>query len=205
MEILIEITKDNNTSKLNIKGASKESENAIINGFFNIVRLAKVPQIKPEPTINTLVDAKKVAERVVEQMDKQLNNIVEQKGDKNTNDTPDIERQIQRPRQLPLLGSEHRTTAKVGEVATIVVSDQQQEHWITGIKVDEDGTKRYRCHYWCPCGGKGKRYIPLETKTITCRDCEKELQVETATPEIGDDGVPGRDDFGNYYIARIAI
>jgi len=30
-------------------------------------------------------------------------------------------------------------------------------------------------------------------------------QVETATPEIGDDGVPGRDDFGNYYIARIAI
>lgn len=184
MEVLIEITKANDVSKLNMRGMFQESERVIINGFFSIVG-ATVPFTERK----TSVDKEKLEQRTV-QIDTN-----------NNNEPPKFER----PRRLPLLGSENRMTTKIGEMAKIIVESEQKEHWITGIKTDEDGTKRYRCYYWCSCGGKGKRYIPFGTETINCRECEKELQVRAATSETDENGLPVRDDFGNFFVATAAI
>jgi len=87
-------------------------------------------------------------------------------------------------------------------VAERVEAQQEQKHWETGIKVDEDGTERYRCYYWCDCGSKGKRYIHEYDEIVACRECGQEIYVEAATPNYQKNGLPERDKFGNFFIAR---
>ena len=71
-------------------------------------------------------------------------------------------------------------------------------YWDTGIK-DKDGVNHYKCHYWCECGHKGKRYIALEAEFVACHECGYHLDVEPV-------GKPGkRDRFGNYFVARSAV
>jgi hypothetical protein len=117
-----------------------------------------------------------------------------------------------KPRQLPIIDREHSEIVSVGEALQKALeakkSDDEDvpEHWHTGIKIDDDGTKRYRCRYECPsCGDKGKRYIPLGTESIQCRACEKELKVVAATGMWDPKGVPVRDGWGNYFMATTTI
>ncbi|MEG0450931.1 MAG: hypothetical protein RR595_13830, partial [Lysinibacillus sp.] len=63
-------------------------------------------------------------------------------------------------------------------------------------------TKRYRCYYWCDCGSKGKRYIEIGHEYVNCRDCGEELLLEAATPNVQTNGLPERDNYGNFFIAR---
>ena len=110
-----------------------------------------------------------------------------------------------RPGKLPMVGSERSLLTSVGDVFKALEnkqSDSQPEYYKTGIKVDDDGTKRYKVRFWCECGGRGNHYVPLGTESVSCRDCGNELEVEGATSFVDDDGIPDRDDFGNFFIAR---
>lgn len=108
-----------------------------------------------------------------------------------------------RSRQLPLTGST-RSTNSIAEVAKVVEVSKgdEPEHWKTGIQVSEDGTKRYRAYYWCDCGNKGKRYIPKDKEFLHCHSCNEKLYVDAATLELDNEGLPKRDKFGNFYVAR---
>lgn len=110
-----------------------------------------------------------------------------------------------RPRRLPFVDREHSNIVSVGEALQKAVAKKSEvpSWWHTGIKVDDGGTKRYRCRYECPaCGDKGKRYIPLDTKTIQCRKCEADLKVVTAVGMWDALGIPVRDSWGNFFIAN---
>jgi hypothetical protein len=110
-----------------------------------------------------------------------------------------------RPRRLPIIDREHSEIVPVGLALQKALEKKSEvpSWWHTGIKVDGDGTRRYRCRYECPaCGDKGKRYIPLGTKTIQCRKCEAELKVVTATGMWDATGIPCRDTWGNFFIAN---
>ena len=90
-------------------------------------------------------------------------------------------------------------------IAETLEAKEVQEHWKTGIKVDEDGTKRYQSYYWCDCGSKGKRFVKKDAETLKCRECDQEIYIDPATLEVSNDGIPVRDKFGNFYIAREAV
>ncbi|WP_042472861.1 DnaD domain-containing protein [Bacillus ndiopicus] len=103
------------------------------------------------------------------------------------------------PKALPKIDADRTLQVSIAES---LEAKEEQEHWKTGIKVEDDGTKRYRCYYWCDCCSKGKRYIHEHDEIITCRECGQELYVETATPNYQTNGLPERDKFGNFFIAR---
>jgi hypothetical protein len=81
------------------------------------------------------------------------------------------------------------------------LTDVEPEFYKTGIKVDEDGTKRYKCRYTCRCGKRGNHYIPLRTEEVCCHECGEVLDVLLATGGVNASGIPERDDFGNFYFA----
>ncbi|ARD47600.1 hypothetical protein [Sporosarcina sp. P33] len=75
------------------------------------------------------------------------------------------------------------------------------EFWITGIKIETNGFKRYKCRYYCECGHKGSHYIPLGIPQIECHECDYHIQVLPAG-RVGRDGIPKRDKQGAFYIAH---
>lgn len=69
-----------------------------------------------------------------------------------------------------------------------------------GVKVFEDGERKYQLFYICPesfCGHKGKRYVPKGTKWTFCHECNKRMAVDYATEE----GEGFQDEYNNFYIA----
>lgn len=53
------------------------------------------------------------------------------------------------------------------------------EHYLTGIKVYDDGSQRYRCRYICPnCNTKENKYIAKYFEYIECRNCNQKLSVD---------------------------
>jgi hypothetical protein len=106
-------------------------------------------------------------------------------------------------RKLPIIDLNRSEMVSVGEKiqAAIQQNGAEPEFYKTGIKIDEDGTKRYKCRYTCKCGKKGNHYIPLKTEKVTCFDCGEPLKVSLAVGEVDAHGVPVRDDFGNYFTA----
>jgi hypothetical protein len=86
-------------------------------------------------------------------------------------------------------------------VTSHLTPKDEPEFYKTGIKVDEDGTKRYKCRYTCRCGKRGNHYIPLRTEEVCCHECGELLDVLLATGEVNDSGIPERDEFGNFYFA----
>jgi hypothetical protein len=108
------------------------------------------------------------------------------------------------PKKLPMIDSIRTEMVSFGEKlqAAIQKKESEPEFWKTGIKIDEDGTKRYKCRYTCDCGAKGNHYIPLKTAEVNCFECEQPLEVSLATGEVDATGVPIRDSFGNYYVAK---
>lgn len=68
----------------------------------------------------------------------------------------------------------------------------------TGIKIDPDGVKRYRCHYKCTaCWNRGNHFIFVNSTSTWCHRCQHELVVQPAHPE----GFPNKDSFGNFFSA----
>lgn len=175
---------------------------AIIHGFFGAL------QVTPASTV-TSNQTEKIAEAVVqsniaEAVTKALGalkpdtKLVSQ----HTEDS-DPGQEPKYKRVLPKINAARTLQVPIGDVAKIkTMESESQSHWETGIKIEEDGTERLRCYYWCDCGSKGKRYIQKNTEKVNCRDCGQELFVEPATPNYQENGLPERDSFGNFYIAR---
>lgn len=85
------------------------------------------------------------------------------------------------------------------ELKEVYQTTDDQPEWVrTGIKVDSDGRKRYRCRYHCPiCNNKGTHYIYEESKETWCHSCRMSMRVVPATEE----GFPNRDTYGNFFRA----
>ena len=78
---------------------------------------------------------------------------------------------------------------------------QEQSSRYTGIKQTERGPT-YQCYYRCPCGNKGRIYIPKDRKTVKCGADGQILKVRPATPfKDPKTGLPARDQWGNFYFA----
>lgn len=101
-------------------------------------------------------------------------------------------------RKLPII-NENRGSFPMEDVVKITKKETADPiHWKTGIKHDEDGTKRYRTRYQCPlCGNRGNQYEYEENKFTKCHNCEAKLKIEPATKN----GFPERDGFGNFFVA----
>ncbi|RKD22570.1 hypothetical protein BEP19_09930 [Ammoniphilus oxalaticus] len=219
MEIIIEVKEGIKQSRLEMNGASTDNEKLIIEGFFSSIKGSdKIIEHKIEKSD---IDRPKLKESTKAIVDRILSKAKEASESKEieSNKTPDQfdqglkrvkEMKAPRPKTLPLLGASERSAFSLSETADIKTDNEtidaeyepgRPEHWDTGIKVDEDGTERYKCRYWCYCGKRGNRYIPLGTDVVHCHDCELEIDVEAATDEIKD-GIPARNDFGNFFEAR---
>ncbi|MEK5068074.1 hypothetical protein [Sporosarcina sp. FSL K6-1508] len=114
-----------------------------------------------------------------------------------------------KPRALPMIGSENRAQFPVEEIARVspspdkkVGTEAEPGHWVTGIKVSENGGKRYKCRYWCECGYKSNIYIPLGQEFVSCYECSADMFIEPATKTADENGVPTRDQMGNFFIAN---
>lgn len=104
-------------------------------------------------------------------------------------------------KQIPL-GNDRTHMVSLGDkLQAAIATSGEPEWWTTGIKIDEDGTKRYKCRYQCTCGKKGNHYIPLKVEEVPCFECDAPLQVRLATGQVEANGIPERDDWGNYYVA----
>lgn len=68
-------------------------------------------------------------------------------------------------------------------------------HPVDGVRTHENGTKEYKCSYFCPCGHNGVRYVLEDTTKTTCHKCKKELDVQPSTKNDLHDA-----DF-NYFVA----
>lgn len=113
-----------------------------------------------------------------------------------------------KPRALPMIGSENRAQFPVKEIAKVSPSfdkktgaEGEPAHWVTGIKVADDGGKRYKCRYGCDCGYKSNIYIPLGQEFVSCYECNNDMFVELAAGKVDGDGVPVRDQMGNFFVA----
>lgn len=106
-------------------------------------------------------------------------------------------------KKLPIIASSRTEMVSVGDKLQEALNKKadEPEFFRTGIKVDEDGIKRFKCRYTCQCGKKANHYIPLKTEEVHCHDCESPLEVILATGEVDATGTPVRDEYGNYYTA----
>lgn len=203
MSISINIKSNNFTGDIVVNQAEERIKKQVIQGFFEVAKgsglgiatgievLEKngTEDVEYESTNHDEDDTMRyheLNEKITKGIDKGIDEVV-------------------RNRQLPLIGSERRENVSIGEsLGEKLIKDnpEQPDYWKTGIKTDDNGRERYKLRYWCECGGKGNHYIPLGTEEVYCHDCNNIMVVENATNEFDYDGVPIRDDYGNFYIAR---
>lgn len=177
MDFKISIIEGLNVKTLDMKGASQTSEREVISNFFG--------DISNHEEVEKVSGKSEKQPRIIES------------GTKTESD-----KDKSRSRRLPLKGMESRTSFLVEDIAGQSEQEDTPEHWRTGIKTDEDGTKRYKCRYFCECGGESNHYIPLETNWVDCRECGASMPVEEATSNVDENGVPERDGFGNFFVAK---
>jgi hypothetical protein len=85
------------------------------------------------------------------------------------------------------------------ELKEVYKAVDDQPEWVrTGIKIDPDGRKRYRCRYHCViCNYRETHYIFEASTEIKCHSCRMPMPVKAAHP----DGFPAQDTHGNFYRA----
>lgn len=120
-----------------------------------------------------------------------------------------------RPRIPEKINSERTLTTQLGDLVgekyisseKFPESEQEDEpeFYKTGIKIKDD-IATFKTRLFCQeCGARRNAYIPLGQETLRCYHCGTEHLVRKATPfveqhkEYGE--VPGRDYYGNFYIA----
>lgn len=92
------------------------------------------------------------------------------------------------------------------ELKEIYKAVDDQPEWVkTGMKVDADERKRYRCRYHCViCNHKGTHYIFEASTEIKCHSYRMPMPVKAAHPEgfrNEKDGSLNFDSFGNFFRA----
>lgn len=196
MDINLQIFVGGEKNVLRMKGVPENLADPIVREFFQSIGQEESEKIEKKIDIPKVLDIKipdspnfdpiKGISEVGENFKKELSRIGEIITSRN--------------RKLPVLGQETRSSFPISESA-VVKTEEEPEHWKTGIKIEEDGTKRYRCYYRCECGAKGKRYIFIDADTVDCRDCGEPMFVELATGSVDTEGIPERDSFGNFFVA----
>ena len=90
------------------------------------------------------------------------------------------------------------------EAARPVGSKRNHIEAVKGVKTYPSGHKQYQCHYHCPCGKQGIRYIDKGTETLACHDveCDYEMWVVPASGKVALGGVPLPDSNDSYYYAK---
>src|SRR5699024_10603532 len=76
------------------------------------------------------------------------------------------------------------------EVQDKETKSTEPEFWKTGIKYDDEGVPRYKTHYECECGNKGRRYVYKGSLDLECHNCGQPINIEPATRKIDEDGLP---------------
>ncbi|WP_235615618.1 hypothetical protein [Brevibacillus reuszeri] len=77
-------------------------------------------------------------------------------------------------------------------------TEEVPEFVLTGIKIDGDGRKRYRCRYHCViCSNQATHYVFEGSVDVRCNSCRATMPVKSAHPE----GFPNRDTYGTFYRA----
>lgn len=113
----------------------------------------------------------------------------------------------ERSRTLPLKSHNENYAHKeqegfsIGDVLNKEMSSEKS-HFYTGIKVDDDGQKRYQCRYICPnCKTKSKHYVYTDEKEIDCHECGEHMEVKSIEDYAGVE----KDNFNNFYYAGLYI
>lgn len=94
---------------------------------------------------------------------------------------------------------------KQPELIEVYKTTSDQPEWVTtGIKIGENGNKRYRCRYHCTvCNHRGSHYIYEDSKETWCHSCRTKLKVSPAHPEgfRKEDGSMNHDTYTNFFRA----
>lgn len=92
----------------------------------------------------------------------------------------------------------HHPESEFEEMRKLKSEERKRKNF--GMKVKDDGNKRYQLYYICDeenCGHKGKRYVPKGSVYTNCHECGHRMNIRHAT----DKGFGFKDEFSNYYIA----
>lgn len=182
----IDIKLLNNT--LAAEEVQAEQVNKVIDGFFGLLQAGldniqtnKVTNIRPTVTMEAK-NTTEVAQKITETLKK--------------------ETASQNPQKI--LSKVNGTRSLNVPIGEIIESKQEEEqtNWKTGIRYNNEDEPRYQTKYWCDCGNTGKRYVPKDSKYVHCHECNQKLIIEPATLKKDEHGLPERDQWGNFYIAR---
>jgi hypothetical protein len=82
------------------------------------------------------------------------------------------------------------------------------DHYVTGIKYDDNEAPLYKVRYKCPeCLNQSNKYIKPRTNKIKSHCCDKLMDVSPATthgdPKEGVNPELYRDSYGNFYVAGL--
>ncbi|MCR8979503.1 hypothetical protein [Brevibacillus laterosporus] len=99
-----------------------------------------------------------------------------------------------RPKQLPYVNGPNSLSQNVGEK----LKEALQKQVGSGTR-EVGGVMLYQTGYSCPsCNHTGIRYMQETCDFCKCHECKTEIRMHNATPE----GLPSRDEKGNYFIAE---
>lgn len=87
----------------------------------------------------------------------------------------------------------------IGETVNIAKSDEDvPNHYLTGIKTFEDGSKKYKCRYICSdCGTKENKYLTKYSEYTYCRKCNHRMYVKWVDDEYEEE----KDTYNNFAYA----
>jgi hypothetical protein len=183
MDLFLKIQVGDKVSELEVKQVSKGSEVAVIEGLFKLLNVSS-----EKPTLPPVVEESPLAAVELQE----AYNLVDLEVAKE-------ERRIAKAwKVIEVKGPE----LQEDEPPYFDESEDKPEYWVTGIKVNHEGLKKYKCRYWCECGSQSNHFIPLGTMTVDCHECGNEIDVMPATFNFDGDGVPDRDNYGNFFVAR---
>ncbi|GMA52562.1 hypothetical protein GCM10025857_39190 [Alicyclobacillus contaminans] len=197
------------TTKVRIDGVTIETtgeyEHALILLDYLISRHSGTAVMPPTKDELAMVKEalKEVASTAPATEVRDIDKLIEDFAHQHTETDRQIERTNGRPRRYPKVGvmgeiiEGPSMSAIIGEM--LATSGDIPEHWMTGIKTDESGRKRYKTYYHCPvCGDKGRHYLYERTETCKCRACGAELSVTQAVQDV----YLERDQYGNFFAAK---
>lgn len=203
MDLNLQVYVDGMKNSIQLKDASDGLAEKAIGQFLQAMQPVAAPEKKPVPIEPSITlppisdeDIKRVTTTGLKEM---FQEVSEPKwAESEVQSDPVKAKTVQETsRKLPLSGQETRSQFPMSEL----LKQEEPAHWKTGIKVDEDGTQRYKCRCHCDCGAKQSYYIPLGQEFVTCRDCGEDAFVEPAVFGMSEGQEPKRDTFGNFFVA----
>lgn len=184
MDLFLKIQVGEKVSELEVKQVSKSSEAAVIEGLFKLLSVSS-----EKPNIQAVVEDSPLAAAELQDAYNRVDLSVAKEERQLVKEWKAIEPQEEEPEEETPYFDEPQ-------------EEETPEYWVTGIKVNSEGKKKYKCRYWCECGSQSNHFVLPGTETIRCHECKSEIDVMPASFNFDGDGIPLRDNFGNFYVAR---